>query len=111
MRPPWPGRAPPRRSRRPARKSSTRATRSQDNTRFQAPSLGDDSSLGQGFEFDDDDNEGFFSNGGISQFQGGDSSGSTNQFNQQFGGRNRQFRGFSQQQPSFGGPVTRSRGS
>jgi hypothetical protein len=73
---------------------------------------------GQGFLFNGDDDGEFFGNqaapgnSGTFQFNGGDGSGSSGQLNQQFGGRrNRQFGGFGQQQPNFGGPITRSRGS
>ena len=92
--------------------------------------LGNNSSnlnQGQGFQLNGDDGQGALNDGGSFQFNGDDGSGNpfgqqfgdngtsgsgTNQFNQQFGGRrNRQFRGSGQQQPNFGGPVTRSRGS
>lgn len=80
---------------------------------------------GQGFLFNGDDDQGFSGNQGLQGddgtflFNGGNGSGSSDQFNQQqqqplqqFGRRrNRQFGGLSQQQPNFGGPVTRSRGS
>jgi hypothetical protein len=77
---------------------------------------GSNSDNGQGFLFNGDGNQGFQGDDGSLLSNGGDGSGLDNQFNQQqppvqqFGRRSRQF-GFSQQQPNFGGPVTRSRGS
>jgi hypothetical protein len=69
----------------------------------------------QGFLFNGDGNQGLQGDDGSFLFDGGNGSDSNGQFNQQaptqqFGRQSRQF-GFSQQQPNFGGPVTRSRGS
>ena len=93
-----------------------------EQNQLQAPAIGLSSDDGQLFQFNGDNSQALGGNSGgtfqsqgggdNSQSQGGNGLGSTDQFNQQFGGRrSRQLRGFSQQQPGFGGPVTRSRGS
>ncbi len=66
----------------------------------------------RGFEFNSDDDQPAVGNSGTSPSLGNDGSNSSGQSTQQFGGRRgRQFRGFGQQQPGFGQPLTRSLGS
>ncbi|MGE5603488.1 MAG: hypothetical protein ACM30E_10575 [Nitrososphaerales archaeon] len=99
------------------------AARSDANqNQFLVPPNTENSDDRQNFVFNGDDEEGFFGNqalpgdSGAFQSNGGSGSGPSGQLNQQFGQRfggrrNRQFGGSVQQQPNFGGPITRSRGS